>query len=93
MHILLLQVELYLPECHSLKDKRHVIKPLLNELRRDFNISAAETDHHDEWQHAQIAVVAVGNLREALERTDREVLTLLETHASAQVSQVHREWL
>lgn len=93
MHILLLQIDIYLPECHSLKDKRHVVKPLLNELRRDYNISAAEVDLHDEWQHARFAVVTVGNMREALEQTERDVLTLFETHPSAQLTQVHREWL
>jgi uncharacterized protein YlxP (DUF503 family) len=93
MHILLVEYELHLPDCHSLKEKRHVIKPLLNRLRSDYNISAAETEHHDLWQSAVIAVVAVSALRESLERTEREITEMMEGHGDLQVVEVGRQWL
>ncbi|MBI1290860.1 DUF503 family protein [bacterium] len=93
MHILLVQYHLHLPDCHSLKDKRQVMKPLLNELRRDFNISAAEIDDHDLWQSAVIATVAVSNLRDAVERSEREVTDRIETNGDVQIAQINREWL
>ena len=93
MHILLVQYHLHIPDALSLKDKRQVMKPLLNELRRDFNISAAEVDDHDLWQSAVIATVAVSNLRDALERSEREVTDRLEANGHVQISQIQREWL
>ena len=39
--------ELHLAACHSLKDKRHVLKSLKDRLHNRFNVSAAETAHHD----------------------------------------------
>lgn len=93
MHILLVQYELYLPECHSLKEKRSVLKKLLNELRRDFNVSAAEVDYHDVWQSALIAVVCVSGLRRACERIERQITDLLERHESAQVAGMNTQWL
>ena len=39
--------ELHLAACHSLKDKRSVLKSLKDRLHHKFNVSAAETDHHD----------------------------------------------
>jgi len=44
--------ELHLAACQSLKDKRHVLKSLKDRLHNKFNVSAAETAHHDLWQRA-----------------------------------------
>lgn len=93
MHILLLQCELHLVDCHSLKEKRAIIKPLLNELRRDFNVSVAETEHHDVWQSAVLAMVAVGQIRSALERMEREILERIEINPHLQLVECQREWL
>jgi uncharacterized protein len=57
----LLTLELYLPGCSSLKEKRSRLKPLLARLHKEFNISAAEVDHHEIWQNAQIACALVSN--------------------------------
>jgi uncharacterized protein YlxP (DUF503 family) len=93
MHLLLLRVELHLPFCHSLKEKRGIIKPLLNDLRADFNISVAEIDHHDVWQSSALAIVGVSGLREALERMERQVVEHLDTLEGVQVGEIAREWL
>jgi len=54
-------VHLYLPGVASLKEKRSCLKPLLTQLRREFEIAAAEVGHHDVWQSSDIALVAVAN--------------------------------
>ena len=54
-------VELHLPGCNSLKDKRSILKPLLNRLHREFNLATAEIAHHEVWQTAQVALVTVTN--------------------------------
>jgi hypothetical protein len=71
----LLTIHLHLPGCASLKEKRGRLKPLLARLHREFNISAAEMDLQDKWQHAVIACAMVGNdtahLQSALETVRR----------------------
>lgn len=59
MVIGLLRVRLHLPMCHSLKEKRSVVKKLVHRLRTGHNCAAAETDFHDTWQTAELAVVTV----------------------------------
>ena len=54
-------IQLYLPGVFSLKEKRGVLKPLLNQLRRQFEVAAAEVGNQDTWQSADIAVIAVSN--------------------------------
>jgi uncharacterized protein YlxP (DUF503 family) len=60
MVIAVCTIQLHLAGNGSLKGKRSRLKPVLVRLRREFNISAAEVDHHDYWQSATIALAAVG---------------------------------
>ena len=61
MHVATLTVELHLPDCSSLKQKRSRLKPLLAQLHRAFNVSAAEIGDNDHHRQAVIAVVVVSN--------------------------------
>lgn len=79
------RINLYLPECASLKQKRGVLKGLIARTRNKFNVSVAELGDHDRWQRAQLGVVAVANesryanrvlsqVVNAIEREDRLIL-------------------
>ena len=59
MHIGTLTVTLHLAEGSSLKDKRQVIKSLLDRTRERFNVSAAEVDDLDAWRRATLAFACV----------------------------------
>jgi len=61
MHVATLTIELHLPDCSSLKQKRSRLKPLLAQLHRAFNVSAAEIGDNDRHRSAIIAVVVVSN--------------------------------
>jgi len=54
-------IELHIPGCRSLKEKRFVVKSLRDKLRSRFNISVAEVDHQDLWQRSTIAIAAVNS--------------------------------
>jgi hypothetical protein len=54
-------VSLYIPAVASLKEKRRWIKPLINQLRKRFDVAVAEVEHQDVWQSSDIAIVAVSN--------------------------------
>ncbi len=56
-----LRVTLRLPENHSLKGKRQVLKSLMARTHNKFNVSAAEIDHQDSWQIASIGITCVTN--------------------------------
>ena len=57
----LLQLDIFLPESHSLKDKRSVIKSLRETVRKKFNVSIAETGEQDKWGKSQISISKVSN--------------------------------
>jgi uncharacterized protein len=52
-------LELELPGVASLKDKRSTLKTLIARLHKEFNISAAEVDLHDEWSVTLLGITTV----------------------------------
>ncbi|MCK6500462.1 MAG: DUF503 domain-containing protein, partial [Nitrospira sp.] len=54
-------VELFIPDGHSLKDKRQVLQSVKTRLRAKFNISVAEVGDHDLWQKAVLGMACVAN--------------------------------
>ncbi|MGH7664208.1 MAG: DUF503 domain-containing protein [Gemmatimonadaceae bacterium] len=54
--------ELHIEGARSLKEKRSVIRSMKDRLHNSFNLSVAETAHHDVWQRAEITacIVATG---------------------------------
>lgn len=68
MPIGLLTLEIHLPEAHSLKEKRRVVRKIKDRLRARFNVAVAELDHQDLWQRARLGVVSLANDEEAVER-------------------------
>jgi uncharacterized protein YlxP (DUF503 family) len=69
MPVGLLTLEIYIPDAHSLKDKRQVIRSLKDRLRSRFNVAVAELDYQDTWQRSQIGVVSLSNNAVHLEQS------------------------
>jgi hypothetical protein len=73
MPIGLLTLEIHIPDAHSLKDKRQVLRSLKDRLRAHFNVAVAELDHQETWQRAQVGIVSLSNDATHLEQSLREV--------------------
>ena len=74
MPIGLLTLEIYIPEAHSLKDKRQVLRSLKDRLRRKFNVAVAELEGQDSWQRSMVGVVSLSNNAAHVEQSLRTVL-------------------
>ena len=67
--------DLHIPQARSLKDKRRVVKSLLDRVRHRYKVAAAEVDHQDLRQREQLGF--------ALVNSDRQ-------HAVAVLDEIHR---
>ena len=75
MYVGALELDILLGDVHSLKQKRSAVRPVIAELRRRFEVSAAEAGHLELHRRALIGVAAVApdaehvrNLLDACER-------------------------
>ena len=67
MQVATLEMNLHIPGCRSLKEKRRHLRPLIAKLRKDFNVSVSEVDKQDLHQSATLGVAAVGTDRAFLD--------------------------
>jgi len=74
MPVGLLRLEIHMPEAHSLKDKRQVLRSLKDRLRGRFNVAVAELEHQDLWQRATVGIVTLGDQPGFVEHSLEEVL-------------------
>ncbi len=59
--MLALEAEVLVGDAQSLKDKRQVVKSVLDASRHRFGVSAAEIAHQDLWQRAGLGFAAVAS--------------------------------
>ncbi len=85
MHIAALVVELEITNGRTLKDKRQVVRSVLDRIRGRFNVSAAEVGKNDSVRYAQLAVVGVSNDRVYLDRMMAKAADLIEGEPRAVV--------
>ena len=61
-------IELHVHGSRSLKQKRGVVKSIIQRLRNRFNISVAEVDGQDTWQRAVLGLALVGGDAQGVRR-------------------------
>ena len=61
MHVAVVRLELHIPASRSLKEKRAVLRPIVEGLRHRFQISVAEVDYQDKWQRSLIGMAVVSD--------------------------------
>ena len=83
-----LRVELHLPNPQSLKEKRAVLRPFIEGLRRLGSYSVAEVGHHDLWQRASVGVAIVAPDGEGLAMQMSRVRRYLEAQLEVDVLDV-----
>lgn len=72
----LCRIELFFPDGHSLKDKRHVLHSIKDRLKK-LNVSVAEVGELDLWQRTTLAVACVSNEGVHVNQVLEQALTLV----------------
>ncbi|MHB0913404.1 MAG: DUF503 domain-containing protein [Armatimonadota bacterium] len=88
-----LVVSLVISESNSLKDKRHVIKSLLDVIRNRFNVSAAELGELDTWRRSELGFACVSNDRKVANSMLNKVLQAVESDPRISVANVEMEFI
>lgn len=79
-------IKLYAPMCHSLKDKRMIVKSLVQRSRNKFNVSIAEIEEQDLYQTIVIGVACVSDSRTQANSVLDEVMRFIEGNTDAEVT-------
>ncbi len=86
MHVGILRLDFLIHDVASLKEKRRVVRSLIERLRQRFKVAVAEVDELDTYGAAGIGVAAVGNDPRVLEALLQRVLDAAATERDAELS-------
>jgi uncharacterized protein len=85
-----LEFDLLLGDVHSLKEKRSLVRPLIADVRRRFELSVAEVDHMELHRRAGIGVAAVSPDRAHLVEVLDAVEHVVAFHPEVELLSVRR---
>ncbi len=87
------QIVLYANWVHSLKEKRMVVKSLLDKVKHRFNVSIAEIENQDIHQTIVIGIACVSNSTRHANSSIQNVLEYIEQNTDASVEDYQIEIL
>ncbi|MBF0125715.1 MAG: DUF503 domain-containing protein [Magnetococcales bacterium] len=93
MRVGVLEVRLELPGVRSLKEKRSVVKGLLERIRHRFQVAAAEVDEMERTDRAGLGFSAVGNEVGVLQSRLQKVVSFIDTSGEGVLSDYRVEML
>lgn len=88
-----LYVELFISDGLTLKDKRRVVKSLLDRMRHRFNVSVAELDRLDSRRRAALGAVCVSNSTAHASQILNAVIRFIEGEPRVRVVECQTEYL
>ncbi len=93
VHVGLLLLTIEIPSAMSLKDKRRVLRSLMERARRELRVSIAEVGFQNSLRSATLALAFVGNSRAVIEKARAEAELLLSDDPRVSTLEVSWEWL
>ena len=82
-----------LPESHSLKEKRMVLRRIKDRVANKFNCAIAEVGDQDEWQSAQLGYAVVSNEHGFTQAMVQKVLQFIEDLAVAKITDDEQDYI
>jgi uncharacterized protein YlxP (DUF503 family) len=93
VYVLALEVDVHIGASQSLKDRRQVVRALLDGARRRFGVSVAEVDGQDTWQRATLGFAVVASSPGQATDVIDEVERFVWSHPELDVLSVERRWM
>jgi len=91
MKVLLMRITLRASWVHSLKEKRMVVKSLIQRLKNKFNISVGEVGEQDIHQTIVIGITGVCGTPAQVDSTMENVIKFVEDNTDAEIIKIESE--
>ena len=91
MYLVGIEVKIRFYSVHSLKEKRRIVKSILDKTRHKFKISTAEVDYHDSLDQAALGFGIVTNNHKHAETILQKVINQIDTESEAEIYNI--DWI
>lgn len=79
------EIELIIYEANSLKEKRHVIKSIIERIKSRFNASVAEVEYNELWNRSLIGVAVVTNKKQLCESMLSKIIDFIDNDERVEI--------
>lgn len=93
MFVMALRCDLRFPHAQSLKEKRRLLRPLVDGARSRFDVSVAETDHQDSWQRCELGFALVSGEPHRVETLATLIEQFIWQADGVEVLEIERTWV
>ncbi len=87
----ILKIKLMIPENHSLKGKRGILKRIQARVGNQFNVSVTECDDQELWQSAVLGFAAAGTSHAIVEATLHKIVEFVDGLGLAELGEAEVE--
>ncbi|HLR89256.1 MAG TPA: DUF503 domain-containing protein [Atopostipes sp.] len=91
MYLIGIEVNIRFHYLSSLKDKRRIIKSILDTTRHKYQISTAEVGYHDSLQESALGFGMVTNNRQHAETILQKVINHIDTQSEVEIFNI--DWV
>jgi uncharacterized protein YlxP (DUF503 family) len=80
MTVATLRLNLLVADCHTTREKRRLMRAIMEKLHRHFNVSVADGDHDTDPTQSELTVVVVARTRREARETLAHVADAVSAH-------------
>ncbi|MEI3338026.1 MAG: DUF503 domain-containing protein [Clostridium sp.] len=91
MKVFIMKIKLRASWVHSLKEKRMVVKSIVQKLRNKFNISVIESEKQDMHQTIVIGISGVCGTHAMADSTMENIISFIEENTDAEIIDIKEE--
>lgn len=88
MIILAIQVEIFYPHVHSLKEKRKELNSIIARLNNQYNLSVKEVSNQEKWQRLTLGISHVSLSPSEAQQTKEKLIDFLYENTNGEIIEV-----
>lgn len=85
------EIEVLIYESNSLKEKRHVIKSIIERIKSKFNASVAEVGYNELWNRSLIGIALVSNKKNLCDESISKIINFIDNDERVEILSVNKE--
>jgi len=79
------EIELFVPESDSLKQKRFILESLKKRIRQRFNVSISEIGDTEKWRRVSLGIAIVSNESRFIDKVLSQIVNFIENDGRSEI--------
>ena len=85
------EIEILIYDSNSLKEKRQVVKSIIERIKSKFNASVAEVGYNELWNRSLLGLAVVSNNKRLCDASISKIITFIDNDERVEILNCHKE--